>query len=64
MRNWGELFGSRSRDRCRLSCGIHGWPTQQMPDFGNDEFEHMVCVESGNVAANLIKLPPGETSKL
>jgi D-hexose-6-phosphate mutarotase len=35
-----------------------------MPDFGNDEFEHMVCVESGNVAANLIKLPPGETSKL
>jgi D-hexose-6-phosphate mutarotase len=37
---------------------------QQMPDFGNEEFEHMVCVESGNVAANLIKLPPGETSKL
>jgi len=37
---------------------------QQMPDFGNEEFEHMVCVESGNVAANIIKLPPGETSKL
>lgn len=37
---------------------------QQMPDFGNEEFEHMVCVESGNVAANTIKLPPGETSKL
>jgi glucose-6-phosphate 1-epimerase len=37
---------------------------QQMPDFGNEEFEHMVCVESGNVAANMIKLPPGETSKL
>ena len=37
---------------------------QQMPDFGNDEYDHMVCVESGNVAANLVKLPPGETSKL
>jgi len=37
---------------------------QQMPDFGNEEFEHMVCVESGNVAANMIKLPPGETSQL
>ena len=37
---------------------------QQMPDFGNDEFEHMVCVESGNVANNSRKLRPGETSTL
>jgi D-hexose-6-phosphate mutarotase len=37
---------------------------QQMPDFGNEEFERMVCVESGNVAANQIRLPPGETSRL
>jgi D-hexose-6-phosphate mutarotase len=32
---------------------------QQMPDFGNEEYERMVCVESGNVAANRIALPPG-----
>ena len=38
--------------------------SQQMPDFGNEEYEHMVCVESGNVANNEIKLPPGETSRL
>ncbi|HSU56617.1 MAG TPA: D-hexose-6-phosphate mutarotase [Candidatus Dormibacteraeota bacterium] len=38
--------------------------SQQMPDFGNDEYHHMVCVESGNVGANQIKLPPGETSTL
>lgn len=37
---------------------------QQMPDFGNDEYQRMVCVESGNVASNNIKLPPGETSAL
>ena len=37
---------------------------QQMPDFGNEEYKRMVCVESGNVASNQIKLPPGETSKL
>lgn len=36
----------------------------QMPDFGNDEYERMVCVESGNVAANTIKLSPGQTSTL
>jgi D-hexose-6-phosphate mutarotase len=37
---------------------------QQMPDFGNDEYQSMVCVESGNVASNQIVLPPGETSTL
>ncbi len=37
---------------------------QQMPDFGNEEFERMVCVESGNVAANQIRLPPKESSHL
>ena len=37
---------------------------QQMPDFGNDEYQRMICIESGNVASNQISLPPGETSKL
>ena len=37
---------------------------QQMPDFGNDEYQRMVCVESGNVASNSITLPPGKTSSL
>lgn len=37
---------------------------QQMPDFGNDEYQRMLCVEAGNVAANSIRLPPNETSRL
>jgi len=37
---------------------------QQMPDFGNDEFQRMICVESGNVASNSVRLPPNETSRL
>jgi|SRR5436190_10306411 len=37
---------------------------QQMPDFGNDEYQRMVCIESGNVSSNQISLPPGETSTL
>ncbi len=36
----------------------------QMPDFGNDEYQRMLCVESGNVASNQISLPPGESSTL
>jgi glucose-6-phosphate 1-epimerase len=37
---------------------------QQMPDFGNDEYQRMVCVESGNVAANRVTLPPGQSHTL
>jgi D-hexose-6-phosphate mutarotase len=37
---------------------------QQMPDFGNDEYQNMICIESGNVSSNEISLPPGETSTL
>jgi glucose-6-phosphate 1-epimerase len=37
---------------------------QQMPDFANDEYRRMVCVESGNVGSHQITLPPGEVSTL
>jgi D-hexose-6-phosphate mutarotase len=37
---------------------------QQMPDFGNDEYQRMVCIESGNVGANQLTLPPGQTHTL
>jgi D-hexose-6-phosphate mutarotase len=37
---------------------------QQMADFGNDEYQKMVCVESGNVKANKIILAPGKSSRL
>jgi glucose-6-phosphate 1-epimerase len=38
--------------------------SQQMPDFGNDEHQEMVCVESGNVGPNRLVLAPGKTSSL
>jgi glucose-6-phosphate 1-epimerase len=37
---------------------------QQMPDFGNDEYQRMVCVESGNVSSNQIALPPKKKATL
>ena len=37
---------------------------QNMSDFGNDEYQRMVCVESGNVGDQKVELPPGETSVL
>jgi glucose-6-phosphate 1-epimerase len=42
------------------------WTTkaQQMPDFANDEYQRMLCVESGNVGPQAIKLAPGATSNL
>ena len=38
--------------------------SQQMPDFGNDEYQTMVCVESGNVGPQALSLKPGGTSNL
>ena len=42
------------------------WTTkaQQMPDFGNEEFQQMVCVESGNVSENKVTLPAGKSASL
>jgi D-hexose-6-phosphate mutarotase len=31
----------------------------RMPDFGDEEYLQMVCVESGNVGINKVSLPPG-----
>jgi len=36
----------------------------RMPDFGDEEFVGMVCVESGNVADDQITLPPGDRAVL
>ena len=38
--------------------------SQRMPDFGDDEYLHMVCVESGNVRDHALTLAPGERSQL
>jgi len=38
--------------------------SQQMPDFGNEEYKQMICVESGNVGRNRVALPPGRTAVL
>jgi glucose-6-phosphate 1-epimerase len=35
-----------------------------MPDYGDEEYKGMVCVESGNVMENKVTLAPGETSRL
>jgi glucose-6-phosphate 1-epimerase len=38
--------------------------SKRMPDFGDGEYPHMVCVESGNIGKNSILLPPGEAAVL
>lgn len=38
--------------------------SQRMPDFGDNEYPQMVCVESGNVKENAVVLRPGESSIL
>lgn len=38
--------------------------SRRMPDFGDDEYPQMLCVESGNVRGDAVKLAPGATSVL
>jgi glucose-6-phosphate 1-epimerase len=38
--------------------------SKRMADFGDNEYPHMVCVESGNVGENTLALAPGEKSVL
>ncbi|MBK8000144.1 MAG: D-hexose-6-phosphate mutarotase [Verrucomicrobia bacterium] len=38
--------------------------SQQLSDFGNEEYLRMICVESGNVAAHKVTLAPGESTVL
>jgi glucose-6-phosphate 1-epimerase len=38
--------------------------SKRLSDFGDEEYQQMVCVESGNVAGNQITLPPGGSSLL
>jgi D-hexose-6-phosphate mutarotase len=38
--------------------------TQEIPDLGEDEYQRMVCVESGNVGQNKITLQPGKSAVL
>ncbi len=37
---------------------------QEVPDFGNEEYKDMLCVEAGNVGENKITLPAGKTASL
>ena len=37
---------------------------EEMADFGGDEYQKMICVESGNVAENRVTLPAGKTAAL
>ncbi len=38
--------------------------SQRMPDFGDDEYREMVCVESGNVKEHAVTLAPGASHSL
>jgi len=35
-----------------------------MPDLEKDDYKHFLCVEAGNVATNVVKIPPGSQYSL
>jgi glucose-6-phosphate 1-epimerase len=68
-----EIHDSRLQRRIRIeksgSLSTVVWnpwiaKAEQMPDFGNDEYLRMICVESGNVSENRVTLPAGKSAVL
>ena len=68
-----EIHDSKLRRRVRIeksgSLSTVVWnpwveKAQEMPDFGNEEYKEMICVESGNVGENKITLPAGKSASL
>ena len=64
-----EKFGRIIRVEKQSSASTVVWnpwiaKAQEMPDFCNDEYRNMVCVESGNVMDKKITLAPGKKSFL
>jgi glucose-6-phosphate 1-epimerase len=64
-----QKFGRRIRIEKENSLSTVIWnpwiaKAQQMPDFGNEEYKQMLCVESGNVGQNRTVLAPGRSSVL
>jgi D-hexose-6-phosphate mutarotase len=37
--------------------------SKRLPDYGDDEYLRMVCVESGNVKQNQVTLAPGKSAE-
>lgn len=64
-RAWGRVIEVAKSDS--LSTVVwNPWiaKSQRMPDFGDDEYQRMVCVESGNVNTNALTLNPGQSATL
>lgn len=38
--------------------------SKRMPDFGDDEYQRMCCVETANIAPNQIPLSPGQSTSI
>jgi glucose-6-phosphate 1-epimerase len=62
-------LGRRIRVEKQASASTVVWnpwiaKSRQMPDFGDEEYERMICVESGNVGSNSVTLSPGGSATL
>ena len=64
-RGWGRVIEVAKSDS--LSTVVwNPWieKAKRMPDYGDDEYLRMVCVESGNVRPNQLLLQPGKSATL
>lgn len=66
-----EIHDARLRRRIRIEKSgsastvvWNPWTTQKMADLGEEEYQRMICVESGNVGPNTLALAAGKAARL
>jgi len=57
---WGRrIVVTKSGSSSTLVWNPWGDKARRMPDYGNDEWARMVCIETANAADNAVTIPPG-----
>jgi glucose-6-phosphate 1-epimerase len=63
------VFGRRIRissTGCKTAVVWNPWleTSAKMADLENDDYQHFICVEAGNVATDSVQIPPGSQCSL
>ncbi|HVS31525.1 MAG TPA: D-hexose-6-phosphate mutarotase [Thermoanaerobaculia bacterium] len=57
-----SIIVEKSGSRSTIVWNPHAAKAKALSDFGDDEWERMICIEAANVAGNAVRLDPGQTS--
>ena len=58
----GDVVVEKSGSKSTIVWNPHIAKSKAFTDFGDDEWQRMICIETANVAENAVRLEPGQTN--